>query len=217
MMSINAARTIILSRQAQGEYFGDESWEGETNRQNLTMAGLAKLFSGSPRSRLLWSQDQWHIQWCQDNERLFNSNKKRFNENKGSCLMGWSPADFKEPTHFINMEDASVYSVDTAAKEFANNQKSVELTAYYHYFICKQNRKRAKEFYDKLVELEYERLEIGEDISTESSDEGKYLQLSSEARAFYEKHKLVWEGMDRVGWWDIRHNNLKLYKLYSSL
>ncbi len=217
MDEIRASRTIILSDRPSPnahEYFGDESWE---DSGHLTMTGLAKLFNGNSRSRLLWAQDQWHIQWCRDNERLFNSNKKRFNENKNSCLLGWSPKDCDTATHFINMEDGSMYSVGTAAKEYQNNQKSVELTAYYHYFICKQNRKRAKEFYDKLVELEYERLDIGEEICDETSDEGKYLLLSKEARAFYDKHKLVWEGMDRMGWWDIRHNDLKLYKLYSSL
>ena len=90
------------------------------------------------------------------------------------------------------------------------NLKDIEYKAYYHYFVAKQNRKRAMEFHHKIKENAL----MKADCIGEKDTEGDYLEECDFMKRDYDLREHYNEMMDKIGWWSYRELGQKLYKIY---
>ena len=90
------------------------------------------------------------------------------------------------------------------------NQKDISYKAYFHYFVARQNKKKAEEFHIKIRDNSLERAEIW----AEEKNEGEYLEECDRIKTEYEAREWYMKKMNNLHWWELRENGKKFYKIY---
>ena len=110
---------------------------------------------------------------------------------------------------YINGETNETFHNEMSCSD-EENMKDISYKAYFHYFVARQNKKRAEEFHIKIRDNSLERAEIW----AERKDEGKYLEECDRIKKQYERREHFMKNMNRLHWWELRENGKKFYKIY---
>ena len=110
---------------------------------------------------------------------------------------------------YINGDTNETFQNEMSCSD-EENMKDISYKAYFHYFVARQNKKRAEEFHIKIRDNSLERAEI----YAERKDEGKYLEECERIKEEYETREYFMKNMDRLNWWGLREAGKKLYKVY---
>ena len=152
-------------------------------------------------------------EWYKWNWDFYLRNKEHYANNKKMEEMKNIILESGQDFNFFDMSDEGGYAV--RENEFSStdeeNLKDIEYKAYYHYFVAKQNRKRAMEFHEKIRDNALQKAERIGDRDTE----GDYLDECNWMKDDYEVRTHHNNLMDASGWWDYRQLGKKLYKIYS--
>ena len=148
--------------------------------------------------------DNLHRNW-----NFYLKNKELYNQNKDMKDLMDSLREEGNDIHFIQAEENECYTNEMSVSD-TENQNDISYKAYYHYFVARQNKKRAEEFHIKIRDNSLERAEIW----AERKDEGKYLEECDRIKKEYETREHYMENMNRLKWWELREAGKKLYKVY---
>lgn len=148
------------------------------------------------------------VSWCAYNEYLFTENRRILNGNQSSPIREiLAGASQFEHVHFYDTESGEAKKAGRAVEEMENTDNDCRLTAYFHYFVAKQNRKRAYEMFGKWRENVTDYLDQRSDYK-----EGQYLKKSDEQMKKVNENDKALKFMDAIGWWDKRIAGAKVYK-----
>ncbi len=111
--------------------------------------------------------------------------------------------------HFIQEEENECYTNSMSVSD-EENMKDISYKAYFHYFVARQNKKKAEEFHIKIRDNSLERAEIW----GEKKNEGKYLEECDRIKKEYETREWYMKKMNNLHWWDLREDGKKFYKIY---
>jgi hypothetical protein len=148
-------------------------------------------------------------QWFKYNWDLYLSNKQIYQQAKQNFKIKDSVLDMGEDFIFYDTEKGK-YKINEFSSTDEENLKDIEYKAYYHYFVAKQNRKRAMEFHHKIKENAL----MKADCIGEKDTEGDYLEECDFMKREYDAREHYNEKMDDIGWWSYRELGQKLHKIY---
>jgi hypothetical protein len=92
------------------------------------------------------------------------------------------------------------------------SMENVELYAYIHYFIAKQNRKKS---YEQLPKIFENACELTEHMSGEDWTEAHMKGVAEDEMNKYNNIKMLLEHLDEEDWWGMREAGQKFYKIYA--
>ena len=158
------------------------------------------------------SRDFFERNWqlYKNNKRLYNSNKQNY-EGMAEIING------------LGVQLGGVF-METPQGQFENHQgntvlkqnklsmENVELYAYIHYFIAKQNRKKS---YEQLPKIFENACELTEHMSGEDWKEAHMKGVAEDEMRKYNNMKDMLENLDKENWWGMRTAGSKLWKLYA--
>ena len=150
------------------------------------------------------------LDWAIYNQNIFVENRNRLNNNKRrdevrQAIEAMAPMG---KVVFVDVDLKESKSCDTAVEEMLNNDKDIEYSAYFHYFVAKQNRKKAYEWFEKWRDNLVEYLEQRSEYR-----EGDYLQKCKEVKGKANGNEKILKLMDLTGWWGKRIGGMKIYKI----
>lgn len=151
------------------------------------------------------------IEWCKYNEYLFVENRNILRKNKADpmrvMIEEMNRFAGTEGVHFYDMEKNENKSGQRACEEMANGDRDCELTAYFHYFVAKQNRKRAYDIFNEWRDNIIDYLDQRSDYA-----DGQYLEHSNKQMAKVKENEKALKLMDMLGYWDFRLAGAKVWK-----
>lgn len=150
-------------------------------------------------------------QWFKYNWDFYLTNKEHYQQNKRMLEIKEALTEGGQHFSFWDVgDDGFNLREDEFSSTDEENLKDIEYKAYYHYFVAKQNRKRAIEFHHKIKENAL----MKADCIGEKDTEGDYLEECDFMKREYDAREHYNKKMDEIGWWSYRELGQKLYKIY---
>jgi hypothetical protein len=143
------------------------------------------------------------------NWEFYLKNKKLYQDNLQMKKFVDELVSEGQDIHYISPDADECYLNQMSVSD-EENFKDISYKAYFHYFVARQNKKKAEEFHIKIRDNSLERAEIW----AEKRNEGKYLEECERIKEEYETRDWYMKKMDNLHWWELRENGKKFYKIY---
>lgn len=147
------------------------------------------------------------IEWCKHNEYLFTENCRILKRNKEDPMRQMVEAGMAYGATFLDTSKGECKASAKAVEEMENADRDCEYTAYFHFFVAKQNRAKSYEMFNKWRDNVAEYLEHRSEYK-----EGQYLRKSKEQMDKVKTNENMLKLMDAMKWWDFRIMGAKVYK-----
>jgi hypothetical protein len=156
---------------------------------------------------------------------VFNKNWQLFKKNKS--LYSDQKSDLDNMEGLVNLLGDQLGGVfmetpqggfenhrgNTVVKQNKLSLENVQLYAYIHYFIARQNRKKS---YEQLRNIFTNAVELTEHMSGEDWTEAHMKGVADDEMKKYNNLKNYLQYLDNQQWWNIRDkNNQKMWKIFA--